>query len=284
MKDLVQIQESKVTTTSLKVAEVFGKEHKNVLRDIDNLINSLSNIEQKDELKFEPISYTDKYGRDKKAYNLNKDAFILLVMGYSGEKAINLKVAYINAFNQMETQLRALYSTTLSRDEIAMIFQLLTFFKYLSHCQEVEDKHRKTYIASRINTGKPIADLTKEFYVMRNSLLNIGNVKQLKQKYAQYCFHHPNIRYSPNASKFVMVFTMDKYEPIRHAIADFLKLEFHPDGYTLKISGEAKDFAKRGNLAIERANETNLFREKEQDLIDMHQLKIMAGQLLQVQA
>jgi hypothetical protein len=119
--------------------------------------------------------------------------------------------------------------------------------------------------------------------MMRNSLLNIGNVKQLKQKYAQYCLQHPNIRYSPNASKFVMVFTMDKYEPIRYAVADFLKLEFYADGYTLKISGEAKDFAQRSNLALERANETNLFQEKEEDLIDMNQLKRLAGQLLKVQ-
>jgi hypothetical protein len=118
---------------------------------------------------------------------------------------------------------------------------------------------------------------------MRNSLLNIGNVKQLKSKYAQYCLQHPNIRYSPNASKFVMVFTMDKYEPIRHAVADFLKLEFYADGYTLKISEEAKDFAFRSNLSLERANETNLFQEKEEDLIDMNQLKRLAGHLLQVQ-
>lgn len=284
MKNLVQIQESKVTTTSLKVAEVFEKRHDNVIRDIENLIAELQEISQKDALKFEGISYKDKYNRDKKAYRLNKDAFILLVMGYSGTKAINLKVAYINAFNQMETQLRELRSSTLSRDEIAMIFQLLTFFKYLSHCQEVEEKYRKTYIASRIKTGKPVADLTKEFYVMRNSLLNIGNVKQLKSKYAQYCLQHPNIRYSPNASKFVMVFTMDKYEPIRHAVADFLKLEFYADGYTLKISEEAKDFAFRSNLSLERANETNLFQEKEEDLIDMNQLKRLAGHLLQVQA
>ncbi len=280
MTNLVQIQENKVMTTSLKVAEVFGKRHDHVLRDIRNIITQTENI--KDAPKFGEVFYKDKYGREAIAFSMDKNAFTLLVMGYSGEKAMQFKIDYINAFDQMETQLRALYSSTLSRDEIAMIFQLLTFFKYLSHCQEVEEKHRKTYIASRIKTGKPIADLTKEFYVMRNSLLNIGNVKQLKQKYLQYCNQHPNIRYSPNASKFVMVFTMDKYEPIRHAVADFLKLEFYPDGYTLKISGEAKDFAQGSHLALERANETNLFQEKEEDLIDMSQLKRLAGQLLLV--
>jgi hypothetical protein len=52
---------------------------------------------------------------------------------------------------------------------------------------------------------------------------------------------------------------------------------------TLKISEEVKDFALRSNLSLERANETNLFQEKEEDLIDTNQLKRLAGHLLQIQ-
>ena len=48
-----------------------------------------------------------------------------------------------------------------------------------------------------------------------------------------------------------MIFSMDHYEPIRHAIADFLKLELHTDGYTLKLANQAKDLAKRGDFELE---------------------------------
>ncbi len=81
-----------------------------------------------------------------------------------------------------------------------------------------------------------------------------------------------------------MVFSTDKYEPIRHAIADFLKLELHTDGYTLKLANQAKDLAKRGGVALEVCNETNLFQEKDETLIDMSKLKHLAATLLEVRA
>lgn len=77
---------------------------------------------------------------------------------------------------------------------------------------------------------------------------------------------------------------MDKYEPIRHAIADFLKLELHSDGYTLKLANQAKDLAKRGNVGIELNNESNLFQEKDEELVDMSKLKYLASSLLEIGA
>jgi hypothetical protein len=119
---------------------------------------------------------------------------------------------------------------------------------------------------------------------MRNNLLEIGNTKQLQDRYKKYCLTHPNARYVSNADKFVMIFSMDKYEPVRHAIADFLKLELHTDGYTLKLANQAKDLAKRGNIDLEVRNESNLFQEKEEELIDLSKLKYLASSLLEIGA
>ncbi|MDX2306299.1 MAG: Rha family transcriptional regulator [Microscillaceae bacterium] len=96
MENLVIIQNEKAITTSLKVAEVFSKEHKNVVRDIENLMNDLQQISIKDALNFEPISYQDRYGREQRAYQMNRDGFTLLAMGYTGAKALKFKLDYIN--------------------------------------------------------------------------------------------------------------------------------------------------------------------------------------------
>ncbi len=77
MESLVIIQEEKALTTSLKVAEAFRKEHRNVVRDIENLLKDLVEVSEKDVLNFEQMSYKDAYGREHKAYQMNRDDFSL---------------------------------------------------------------------------------------------------------------------------------------------------------------------------------------------------------------
>ncbi len=286
MENLVIIQEEKALTTSLKVAEVFEKRHDNVVRDIEILLTGLDEFTQEEKglLNFEESSYTNKQNKKQKMYLLNRQAFTLLAMGYTGVKALRFKLAYSNAFDAMEAHIREMQKTILTDDELALVFNLINFFRYLEHCKQVEEKHKKTYILGRLKEGKAYGELAKQFYVMRNNLLDIGNTKQLQAKYKQYCIKHPNIRYVPGADKFVMIFSMDKYEPIRHAIADFLKLELHTDGYTLKLANQAKDLAKRGGVTLAVRNETNLFQEKDETLVDMSKLKHLAATLLEVGA
>jgi Rha family phage regulatory protein len=284
MENLVIIQDEKAITTSLKVAEVFEKEHKNVLRDIKELIQEISEQEDVGQLIFEPSYYINLQGKSQPMYLMSKDAFTMLVMGYNGKKATSFKMKYIQAFNKMESHIREMQKTILSNDELALIFNLINFFRYLEHCKQIEEKHKTTFIVSRQKENKPYADLAKQFYVMRNNLLEIGNTKQLQERYKKYCLTHPNVRYISNVDKFLMVFSMDKYESIRHAIADFLKLELHTDGYTLKLANQAKDLAKRGNVDLEVRNETNLFQEKEEELVDLSKLKYLASTLLEIGA
>ncbi|WP_242300701.1 Rha family transcriptional regulator [Bacillus cereus group sp. BfR-BA-01494] len=94
---------NEVVTDSLTVAGVFGKKHKNVIRDIHNLHNQL---EEKGKLNFEPISYNDSMNREQLKYNLTKDGFTLLVMGFTGKQALQFKVKYIEEFNKMEQHIK----------------------------------------------------------------------------------------------------------------------------------------------------------------------------------
>ncbi|EPP5314619.1 Rha family transcriptional regulator [Campylobacter coli] len=90
-----------IFANSLQIAEVFEKDHSNVLKAIDKLPN--------DEFKssnFKYDSYFDKKSEQRRMINLTCDAFSLLVMGFTGEKAYKWKILFIKAFNEMEKRLR----------------------------------------------------------------------------------------------------------------------------------------------------------------------------------
>lgn len=96
---LVFINDKEVMTDSLIVAEVFGKDHGKVLRDIRQLIKEMESFGGR--AKFGLISYLDGYGREMPKYIMDKDAFLMLVMGYRGAKATEIRYRYIQAFNAM---------------------------------------------------------------------------------------------------------------------------------------------------------------------------------------
>lgn len=103
MENLVfQNQQGRDVTTSLIVAQVFGKEHKNVTRDIENL--SCSSTFNR--LNFERITYRDARNREQYAYEMTKDGFSFLVMGYTGDKAGEFKEKFIYEFNKREMMLK----------------------------------------------------------------------------------------------------------------------------------------------------------------------------------
>lgn len=102
MNELITIEGNKPVTTSLKVAEVFGKKHKNVIQAIE----SLDCPNDFTELNFQPSEYKDATGRILKSYIITKDGFTLLAMGFTGEKAMQFKIAYIKAFNEKEEMLK----------------------------------------------------------------------------------------------------------------------------------------------------------------------------------
>lgn len=96
---------------SLYVADFFEREHKNVLRDIERITAPESGLSTKfNQLNFEPISYKDARNRRQKAYALTRDGFTILVMGFTGAKAMKFKELYIKRFNEMEKFIKALVS------------------------------------------------------------------------------------------------------------------------------------------------------------------------------
>lgn len=101
MDELVIMHDKQVVTTSLVLAEVFKKKHQHVLRDIDAL-KDVSNFGQ----MFFESNEPDSYGRNRRIYFMNRDGFTLIAMGYTGSKAMEFKLKYIEAFNKMEQVVR----------------------------------------------------------------------------------------------------------------------------------------------------------------------------------
>lgn len=105
--ELIQVKENQNVTTSLLVAEKFNKDHKNVIRKIETLLSDISTGSKLSALKlFEKSEYIDTHGQPRIMYYINRDGFTLLAMGFTGREALEWKLKYINAFNEMERHIK----------------------------------------------------------------------------------------------------------------------------------------------------------------------------------
>ncbi|WP_186300649.1 Rha family transcriptional regulator [Shewanella sp. KCT] len=95
-----------IKTTSLKVAEAFGKLHKNVIQKLESLDCSDEFASANFSAHVQNVAIGNGASRESKVYQMTKDGFMFLVMGFTGKKAAAIKEAYINAFNAMAETLQ----------------------------------------------------------------------------------------------------------------------------------------------------------------------------------
>lgn len=119
MNNLVIMKDQQAVTSSLQVAETFGKEHRAVLKAIDDLKEGLAQ-------KYADLFCEDTYihPQNKQAYRvvyMNRDGFTLAVLGFNNsQKVLEFKLKYIEAFNQMEKEIQQPKLPT-SQRELAML-------------------------------------------------------------------------------------------------------------------------------------------------------------------
>lgn len=121
MEELVfKGQNDQVLTNSVLVAQKFGKEHQHVLRDIRNLVEGMSKIG--DTPMFVGTTYVHpQNGQTYPMFVMNRDGFTLLAMGFTGDKALQFKLDYINAFNKMEEELKKTFKVPQSFREALLL-------------------------------------------------------------------------------------------------------------------------------------------------------------------
>lgn len=137
---LVEVQkinkEEITVVSSLDVAETFEKEHRRVMQDIRELeCSEYFNVHN-----FVQVTYKDARNRKQPMYYMTRDGFTLLVMGYTGHKAMKFKEAYIKQFNAMEKQLK---EKLVERQKGIAVRQALT--KSIQQSNENERMHGHAY-------------------------------------------------------------------------------------------------------------------------------------------
>lgn len=152
MKELVIMHDQQAVTTSLKVAEVFEKEHRNVMQSIKNLTAENSATRK----MFAEDSYLNSRNQSFPMFYMDRDGFTLLAMGFTGLKAMEFKLKYIDAFNKMETYIKD-NSAKLSTDKRL----------------EIMEENAKT---RKANLLYKIAMATKSEFAKESLLANAGEV------------------------------------------------------------------------------------------------------------
>ena len=185
--EITKINKEEVTVvTSLDVAETFGKEHYHVLEDIKAIRSKVSTLE------FSGLFYEADYkaSNDKKnpMYYMNRDGFTLLVMGYTGEKAMQFKLAYIKQFNAME---KALIGKMKEREKGIAVRQSLT--KALQQSNENERMHGHAYSTYtnciyKVLFGKNASQLREQYGIgAKEQLRDCFTEEELKEVQSMEC-------------------------------------------------------------------------------------------------
>ncbi|MFV0344313.1 MAG: Rha family transcriptional regulator [Anaerocolumna sp.] len=137
--EIVKMNKQEVTVvSSLDVAETFEKDHKHVMEDIRRIGDVISTAEFSALFNLE--DYKASNGKTNPMYYMNRDGFTLLAMGYTGEKAMKFKLAYIKQFNAME---KALNGKLIEREKGIAVRQSLT--KALQQSAENDRMHGHAY-------------------------------------------------------------------------------------------------------------------------------------------
>lgn len=149
MKDIIlSTQNGEPVASSRQIAENFGKEHKNVLQTIDNMTAENSALLQ----MFHLSEYTTSQNKKLPMYLMNRDGFSLLVMGFTGKAALEWKLKYIQAFNEMEKKLAQ--RPQLSRSEL-MAQALIAAHDELEHKdRQIAELTPKGIFADAVNASK----------------------------------------------------------------------------------------------------------------------------------
>lgn len=176
--ELVWLKEDskEVVTDSLHVAEVFGKKHFHVLRDVSGLEEDVTKFGE----MFSESTEPDSYGRPRRIFYMNKDGFTLLVMGFTGKKALQFKLKYIEAFNAMEKQGKQLAEQPVQQintDQDKMVSKLLNYVDFLENKLDELTGKLKEPVES-VKQLLPDVSVFEQIYQKRGKVLasDIGQV------------------------------------------------------------------------------------------------------------
>ncbi|USS93964.1 phage regulatory protein/antirepressor Ant (plasmid) [Fructilactobacillus ixorae] len=164
MNNLVIMKDRQAVTTSLQVAETFGKAHRSVMLKIRELTAQNRAVEK----MFVQSTYLNKQGHQQPMYYMNRDGFTLLVVGFTGQKAMEFKLKYIEAFNQMEQHIKQ-YGGFDVPNNMADALQLAA-----NQAKELEQMRPKALFADAVETSKTDILVGQLAKILKQNGIDIG--------------------------------------------------------------------------------------------------------------
>ena len=152
MSNLVYLKNEEAVCSSVDVAKNFRKRHDNVMRAIEDVLRGLLKIEQTPMLFKKSFYVEEQNGQRYPMYLMNRDGFTLLVMGFTGKKALEWKLRYIKAFNEMEALLReqstVLYTETRDMGKVTRKAETEVLAQLVSYARAQGSEHpEKLYVS-----------------------------------------------------------------------------------------------------------------------------------------
>ena len=194
-------EDGKVYVSSRDIANVFGKEHSKILRDIRALPQDNFN-----QANFGLVEYTDKKGEKRPEYLLTRDGFSMLVMGFTGEKAYLWKVSFIEAFNKLEQTVKETVkpiqaekpkSQTAKIQTAKLLMKLADKYKDNKEYSQVLDSYAVKELTGQELLPLPAVeekyysatDIAYELKVTSNYIGRLSNIHKLKnEKYGKWFY------------------------------------------------------------------------------------------------
>ena len=184
MNKLINIlsQGGHLVVTSRQISDDFEKEHRNVVRDIETLIANIGGAQNCADLFIEAEYQHPQNKQFYKEYLLTRDGFSLLVMGFTGSKALEWKLKYIEAFNKMEQALKNQTKPTCIEDVLIQSLQEMKAVKQTAlEAKEEAAKSREEIQAMREAVTLDTNGWRKETATLINKIANkLGGFEHIR--------------------------------------------------------------------------------------------------------
>jgi Rha family phage regulatory protein len=169
--ELVFVRDGAAFTDSRIVADKFGKQHGHVLQAIDQVIDNIGNQKVASLMFQEVMEFDEKANRAIRHFVMNRDGYMLVVMGFNGKEAMAIKLKFIEAFNRMEDELLKPAHPKID------LWDPKSLRKLLADSSEVIEKQQET-----INAMQPSVDALERIATADGSLCLRETAKALQMQ------------------------------------------------------------------------------------------------------
>lgn len=183
---ILTTQNDEIWASSREVAEKFEKQNKHVNETIRKLMVENSTVKN----MFRENEYVSSRGRKETEFLMNRDGFSLLVMGFTGEKALTWKLKYIEAFNEMERKLfmsRFKLPTTYKEALIQLVEQVEENERLQTENNILQEKNEEMTPKAEFHDAIQVSKECVNFGKFATVLQNNSNIKIGRNKIMEWC-------------------------------------------------------------------------------------------------